>query len=292
MAIKKSRLRIAIVIVIVITLSLGGIGILFGLKALIGRVAELRREPSAMIQDLKDLSTPAREDALLPYDNAAMGFAISYPQCPNSFPSSSYEYGILGVTDGRSFTHNPCLKQEISWAQKARHHPSFYINLSFPQASYPALVKSFQCVPMDEKCVAYQFGKAIARDAYDYAQSQGLTDVPWWLDMQTISTWSPNKDLNAQVVQGAVDFYKSKNLPVGLSTTPYQWNQIAGDYVTHLPNWVPGRVDKKVAAQYCLTGKSYSGGWVQQVAYVENNFEVVYACGDDASSTRGPALKE
>ncbi len=262
-----------------------GIGIIIGMR-LNSPVASVptQKPISATPNNNSDLVVPPpipatnSEDSLAPYPEGSMGFAISYPQCPQSYPTSTYEYAILGVTDGRSFTHNPCLKDEISWAQDAPYHPSFYINLSFPIDIYPTLTKSFDCGVGDQKCIAYHFGYATAQDAYNYALSQGLADVPWWLDMQTISTWSADKSVNAQVVQGAADFYKSKRLPVGLSTTPYQWDQIAGDYITDLPTWVPGRVDKQTATQYCLNGKGYSGGQVQQVAYVESNFEVVYAC--------------
>jgi hypothetical protein len=275
---KRFELAAIILVVVIIWAVVGGVW-LYKIRQHSHPLSSATQTTNTDTSQIGVTSTSLLTDALAAYPNGSMGFAISYPQCPKSFPNSSYGYGILGVTKGRSFTHNPCLKDEISWARRAQYHPSFYINLSFPQDKYPTLIKSFNCRAGDQKCAAYHFGYAIAQDAYNYAQSQGLADAPWWLDMQTISTWSSSKNTNAQVVQGAADFYKNKHLPVGLSTTPYQWDQIAGDYVTNLPNWVPGRIDQQIAAQYCSSGKSYSGGWVQQVAYVEKNFEVVYACG-------------
>jgi len=227
------------------------------------------------------LAAPAKIKLSESYSKGAMGYAISYPQCGSDFPKQSYDFGVLGVTNGRSLTKNPCLKSELAWANKGLYAPAFYINLSNPPLS-DKIIKSLGCDKIDQKCLAYRFGYRTAKEAREYAVSQGALPGAWWLDIQTISSWSAKTSINAQAVLGAVAYFKEQNLAVGLSATPYQWNKVVGDLETGLPTWVPGRYNKKFAAKYCLTGKSYSGGNIRQVAYVEKGFEVVLACGEKA----------
>lgn len=214
-----------------------------------------------------------------PYPAGATGYAISYPQCNKIYPAIPFDFGILGVTRGHSLSPNPCFKKELEWANKAKYAPSFYINLDFPPNIKESLIQSFGCVLNDQKCMAYHYGYHIAKYAHTYAVSQGAVLGTWWLDIQIISKWSLDQNINAQVVLGAIDYFKKQNILTGLSTTPYQWNQIVGSLKTDMPNWIPGRTNKKVAMKYCLNGKNYSNGSVEQLAYIENGFEAIYACG-------------
>lgn len=229
-----------------------------------------------------ELHEPAVGEAYIPqaesYPKGAVGFAISYPQCGKEYPTD-YDFGIVGVTNGYSLTKNPCLKSEIEWAREGKYDPAFYFNLSYPAPLREQTIKALGCAAQDEECLGYHFGYRTAKEAHEYAISQGAEPATWWIDLQLASSWSEEAAINAQVVLGAIAYFKEQGLPVGLSTTPYQWNEITGSLETGLPVWVPGR-EKEVVAQYCLTGKSYSGGQVRQLAYMENDFEAVYACGE------------
>lgn len=216
----------------------------------------------------------------LSYMQGANGYAISWPQCGKKYPDPPFDFGIIGVTGGYSVNNNPCLKSEYEWAVQAKYKPSFYINMDFPQFLDKTLVATFQCRKADEYCIAYQYGYYTGNRAYNYALSQNVTGNIWWLDVQIISAWSKDKSLNAQVLLGAIAFFKKNELPVGLSTTPYQWNAVVGDLQTNLPNWIPGMTNREIAADFCKSGSSYSGGYVKQLAYIANGFEMVYACGN------------
>ena len=224
-------------------------------------------------------STAPTSTSTARYPAGASGVAISYPQCPSSFPTSTPDFAILGVTYGRSLYDNPCFKAELTWAEQAPYGPSYYINLDYPAPFSASTIAATGCQSSDEHCLAYHHGLREAQAAYDFAVSQGAPEGDWWLDVQTISRWSKDLTVNAQVARGAIDFFRSKHLFVGLSTTPYQWGAVMGTLDTGLPNWIPGRANKAVAADYCLHGKSYSGGSVLQLAYIDNGFEAVYACG-------------
>jgi len=222
-----------------------------------------KSEPSSAVE-------PAAKDeihgeSVVPsYPEGAIGFAISYPQCRSVFPKTPFDFGIVGVTGGRSFKSNPCFAEELAWAKKGFYAPSFYINLDYPNA----------------RIDPYAYGQDVAKYAFESVKKEGAGDAMWWLDVQIVSTWSKDTNVNAQVARGAIDFFKKEGLPVGLSTTPYQWKIVMGNLETKLPVWVPGRVNKYIAAKYCTDGIGYSGGRVLQTAYVENNFEVTYACGE------------
>src|SRR3989338_7030784 len=205
------------------------------------------------------------------YPAGLMGYAISWAQCGGKYPDMPYDFGIMDVNGGRSMTHNPCLASEFAWASKAKYPPTFYVNLTYPPIEYRQGIAT----PRD-------YGYGSARDAYDYANSQGASSPMWWLDVQIKSTWSDGKSINAQVVQGAIDFFNEKHLSTGLSTTSYQWSSVVGAMRTGLPNWVPGIAfsdDQPNAQSYCLNAKSYSSGYVQQLADIRPQFETVYTCG-------------
>lgn len=225
------------------------------------------------------VSTPSNIIPEIIYPPKSWGYAISWPQCNKEYPTDPFDFGVIGVTGGRSFTHNPCFQSEYKWAFLGKFPPSFYINMDYPGYMDNKFMKSFPCSENDEKCIAYHYGFESAKDAYNYASTEHASPLVWWLDVQIISSWSGNKTTNSKVILGAIDFFKSQNIPVGLSTTPYQWKEITGDLQTGLPNWIPGIPDKDKAREYCAEGESYSGGYIRQLAYIADHFEEVYSCG-------------
>jgi len=92
------------------------------------------------------------------------------------FPNSPMNFGVLGVTNGRSLTKNPCLKSELAWANKGLYAPAFYINLSNPplltrllnRLVVIRLTKNAWPIALDTHCqrklVSTRFRKALVRD--------------------------------------------------------------------------------------------------------------------------------
>src|SRR5262245_49722112 len=63
-----------------------------------------------------------------PATGGAIGFDISYPQCPwKTLPNG--DFGIVGVTNGRPFTTNPCVDRLYAWAAGRDTAPSLYLNV-------------------------------------------------------------------------------------------------------------------------------------------------------------------
>ncbi len=225
-------------------------------------------EPTPTSEEQPQTSpTSAQQPQPFTYPAGLIGYAISWAQCGQEYPKPPYDFGILDVTGGRSFTHNPCLRSEFLWARQAMYPPTFYINLTYPP------------VPYRKGLGPYDYGYETARDAYEYAVSQDAISPLWWLDVQIKSTWAADQTINQAVAQGAIDFFREKKISIGLSTTPHQWHRIMGDFNTGLPNWIPGIPGKSKALEYCKSGKSYSGGYVAQLADIRPLFETVYTCG-------------
>jgi len=229
----------------------------------------------------RSTSTPAPTPSPTPLDTSAypagsVGYAISWPQCRGPYPDEPFDFGIIGVTNGQAFTRNPCFADEYRWAQRGRYHPSIYMNTNYDE-TIPATSDMEGC-GADASCRAYQYGRAMAEAAYEFAASvHGVAPV-WWLDVQIVSVWSEDVTLNAASIRGAGEFLRSKGIRVGISSTSFQWATVAGGAQHNLPVWDASALDADMAATFCAEGEDFGGGVTEQIAYVEQ-FETVVACG-------------
>jgi hypothetical protein len=213
-----------------------------------------------------------------PYPAGAVGYAISWPQCGGPYPDEPFDFGIVGVTDGQAFRRNPCFADEYRWAERGRYHPSIYMNVNYV-ASADVSLGPAQCAPVDASCHAYRYGWTAAQDAYEYASQFDAVAPVWWLDVQIVSEWTEDLTLNARSIRGAADFLRSKGIRVGISSTSYQWETVAGAAQHKLPVWDASATDAREAAAFCREGKDFGGGTTEQIAFVADGFETVLACG-------------
>jgi len=100
------------------------------------------------------------------------------------------------------------------------------------------------------------------RAAVAYARSQGVDTPMLWLDVETVNHWSGIPDLNAVVVQGAIDAARGAGLHVGAYSTPFMWARITGPaYRPGIPAWYAiGRNNGMGAPRHC--GPGFTGGHV------------------------------
>lgn len=216
-----------------------------------------------------------------PYTAGAQGYDISWPQCGGMYPSTPYAFGIVGVTDGRSFTLNPCLVSEYLWAQSATapSQLSLYMNLNYPAGTTASEGKSgpYGICKKGSACSAENYGW----NAAQYAFTQNNAKIPlsastWWLDIETGNSWSHNTALNADVIIGAIAYLQAQAVTVGVYSTPDQWQTIAGSYAPTVPNWVAGA---SVSSPSDLCASSlYTGGSVWLTQYVSGNYDEDYSC--------------
>jgi hypothetical protein len=213
------------------------------------------------------------------YRPTKTGFDISYPQCQKEYPEYT-AFSVIGVNGGRPFTENPCFHDQVVWSKSHLAKTSVYMNLSYiaPRSAQYALLGPNICLPLDESCFAYNYGYQAAVYAEEQATENNFTPYMWWLDIETMNTWSKDKELNKQVIKGAIDALQENSYRVGVYSTAYQWNVIAGDFKPELPVWSAGASSKNTAPDRCNSKYAFTGGYVMMVQYIANNFDNNHLC--------------
>lgn len=177
---------------------------------------------------------PAPQD---PY--ARFGFDISWPQCRDHgavLPPAFGPVAIVGVTGGRPFTTNPCLRAEWAWA-RSRTSSAGYLNLAAPRSGDP-----------------FAYGAATARDALARARSEGVRLHSLWLDVEIGNHWAADAGSNRQVVRGAITALKGQGVSAGVYSTPLDWRQITRGASLTVPIWMAVRDGRKIGDGCASTG--------------------------------------
>lgn len=210
------------------------------------------------------------------------GYDISWPQCGKAYPQEPIAFAIIGINNGRPFTANPCFQHQYAWASKYGVSPGVYVNTDFPRAGrVEGNTGPFgTCAANDDWCRGYNYGYNLAKEAHERARSQGINPRMWWLDVETGNYWLAGYQwYNAQVLKGAIDYYRDHQLPAGIYGTPYQWGLIAGDFKPGLPIWTAGAQGVAGAAKRCNDpAYAFAGGKVALVQYYDYGFDTNYEC--------------
>jgi len=216
------------------------------------------------------------------FTSGQTGYDISYPQGSIYTLPSSYDFLIIGVTNGRAYTDNPYLKSQVSLLNGKLL--SLYMNLNAPvgstvngNTSGPKI-----CSKSDKLCQAYNYGYNAAYHSYYYSKNNGATSQVWWLDIETSNSWSSNKAINDATIQGAIDCLNNPKYAaatVGIYSTQSMWNTIAGSAflnTTVVPNWISGAssTSPQSACSNSITTKGQA--WLTQ--YVSGGLDHDYAC--------------
>lgn len=217
------------------------------------------------------------------------GWDISWPQCPKSDkPDGPVNFAIIGVNGGRMNTYNECISQQWSWASRGLTLPQVYINTNGVPADYV----SPQCDKADKPCNAYMYGYDAAVNAVKYARSHGIDPLYWWLDVETANAWNDDKFLNERTIGGAIEYLQVTGHILGIYSTPYQWNRIAGGFAPGLMNWTAGAADLADAMTRCVPKYAFGGGKVVMVQYVSERYDTSYICPNTGIGRRAilPAI--
>lgn len=229
------------------------------------------------------------------YSSGWTGFDISFPQCQDvTIPDkiaigAPYEFAILGVNNGRAFTQNRCLASEYQYAANKKLSIAYVMNLNSPRGTTGVdgrVAARTGCLSDDATCLHYNYGWSAAQDAYDYTrqtlQSLGVSQDPttWWMDIEIMNYWSPNRSLNARVIQGAIDFFHEEvdGATIGVYSVRSMWQTIVGaSYQPGVPEWLAGARSLASASSLC-SQKSFTGGPITLVQYATRSLDVDYAC--------------
>jgi ribosomal protein L24E len=220
--------------------------------------------------------------SLDPYFPGAAGYDISWPQCDGPYPSPPFSLAVVGVGGSRTFTHNPCLADEVTWFGSATI--TLYVKLSSPAFGTPEQANTGPagtCAASDSLCQGYNYGWNLVIDAHRYATTQGVSSDLWWLDVERPASssdplWSSDTAANSQVVAGAIDASTDLGLQAGVYSNSYQWPLIVGSYAPLVPMW-QARPNAPPATQYC-SSNLFTPGPVWLVQYANGPFDQDLAC--------------
>ena len=199
-----------------------------------------------------------------------VGYDISWPQCGKMLPTNQY-FGIIGVNGGNAANTNPCLADQLVWANKSKvgsNQPKvqLYVNTANPgevisqittwpssntdKTSYTTTENPYgTCSGANDKACSWQYGWNRSVEAnidrfVPAAQKAGINQsasaYTWWLDVETMNTWQSGSiealARNTATLEGMTSYYQSKGAKVGLYSTGVQWAGITGSTVSDTSN--------------------------------------------------------
>src|ERR1700758_4119616 len=150
--------------------------------------------------------------------SGSSGTDISYPNCRTAVPRATF--GVVGVTGGRVYTLNSCLKKQAMYFST----PGLYINTGWNSKAGNITPDSpKKCAAGDDNCLAYDFGYNAGALAYDTANHDWIRSNMWWLDVETANSWSDDVTQNRNSLQGEFDALMNRGVAmVGAYSTTYQ----------------------------------------------------------------------
>jgi hypothetical protein len=242
-----------------------------------------------------------------------LGNDVSWPQCNKGLPKGAV-FAIVGVNNGLANTTNPCLAEQLKWAnaidtngdgvENPTRQPTvaLYVNTANPglagswwptsndyparnqvQNPYGSCTRNSIGVPDVTEACSYMYGYA---KAYDDAYIRGISQPSehlWWLDVETDNSWSGDRNRNRAVLEGMANFFHSIGADVGIYSTPYQWRRIVGTVSSssslyNLPSWLAGAATATGAKAYCSHAPLTAGGKVILTQFVYNGFDYDHSC--------------
>ena len=239
-----------------------------------------------------------------------VGYDVSYPQCGSSLPKDR-AFAVVGVNGGLSTRANPCLSTQLAWAWKstgtvsAQPKAQLYLNTANPGeirnqvSTWPTTGTTpyGDCDGSNSEACSYQYGweraqNSVATFFLPAARSAGVETSPaaytWWLDVETTNTWQSGSAAalarNRATLEGMTTYLTSQGGRVGLYSTNYQWNQIAGtvpsdSVLAGQPSWLAGATTLNGARSNCARTALVPGGRVTLSQYVQGGWDRNTACG-------------
>jgi hypothetical protein len=203
------------------------------------------------------------------------GRDIGWPQCPRNvgfrghnglgqpMPENGVQFVIIGLTNGRAFTPNPCLDRHLRWVRNHHVQAAAYAFASYPTRWQLKHHRHRGPYAGRSRLAALgNFGYATALYNIATMRAHGFLTPHVWLDVEPSSSqpWSHRRGWNRAVVRGWVRGYRDAGYTVGFYSTTNLWQGILGRMRLGLPEWrTAGPVSPRQAAAKCR-GESIQGG--------------------------------
>jgi hypothetical protein len=183
------------------------------------------------------------------------GADLSWPNCPKGMgvpgrrsqglplPWASAQFWIIGLTNGRAFTRNPCLPAQIAAARARGVQAAAYTMLSYPNAAERRAhgwSGPFGTATYADRIA--NVGYAQASYALDTMAAAGLAAPLVWIDVEPRRErrWSRTVANNQALITGALRAAADRGVGSGIYTYARAWRQITGGMQLDVPLWAPG----------------------------------------------------
>ncbi|HEX2893016.1 MAG TPA: hypothetical protein VHO29_03325 [Marmoricola sp.] len=204
------------------------------------------------------------------------GRDIGWPQCPRDagfrghnglgqpMPDNGVEFVVVGLTNGRAFTPNPCLGLHLDWVRSHHVQAAAYAFAAYPSRGQMRRYRHHG--PYDGRSrlgALANVGHATADYNIRLMRLHGFVTPHVWLDLEPSSTnpWSGHRAWNRAVVRGWVRGYRDAGYTVGFYSTSHLFEHIVGRLRLRLPEWrTAGPVSPRAALRMCGRGGSIQGG--------------------------------
>jgi hypothetical protein len=190
---------------------------------------------------------------------------VSWPNCKMR-PSTTYDTGIIGVTNGLDFKSNPCLAKQTTWYLSY----DLYENTGYPGRQYALKYAAYplKCGLSDYSCLAYNYGYNASLYALNYARISYAHTLTWWLDVETDNSWTRNAEINRANIEGAINGILDNSFlaSIGIYSAPSQWNHLTNSWKNHYPEWLGTGSQQLSAVRLLCEDRSFTGGpiWLTQ----------------------------
>ena len=252
--------------------------------------------------------TATAADAATTRTTTATGYDVSYPQCGSALPDRQ-DIAVVGVNAGTGTTTNPCLADQLTWGDAVTADGSVlradvYVNTANPGhlgdwwptadmalSGAPVVNPRGRCAGAENAACAYVYGYSVGLDD---VRNRGVTDPAarmWWLDVETMNSWSWNRQANLAVLEGMAAAIRAGGGDVGIYSTQRQWNIIIGDSTPSVslagtPSWIAGATTRDGALRSCDADPLTPNGTVRMVQWVEHGIDHDVSCEVGVAGTR------
>ena len=183
------------------------------------------------------------------------GADISWPNCPKGLgvpgrrtqglplPTAKAQFLVIGLTNGRAFTRNPCLDRHLEVARTRDLPVSAYTMLSYPNAAERAahgMSGPFGTATYADRIA--NVGYAQAAFALDTMAAARFPSPFVWIDVEPRAErrWSRTTANNQALIRGALQAATDRGIGSGIYTYALAWRQITGGMTLDVPLWAPG----------------------------------------------------
>lgn len=222
------------------------------------------------------------------------GADVSWPQCPKGMgiplkrsqgapmPTKAAEFVIIGLTNGPSFTPNPCLASQVKWVDDRNLLGSAYSVVSYPDAATLKRLGGTGPYAGETRAGALSnVGYQAAKFNLQTLRAANFKTPMIWIDVEPVPNfeWSEDLAANAAVVVGMARGYTDAGFKIGFYSTPALWKRVVGDLRIGAPEWrAAGQTSKAEALSRCGEDWSIQGGRALFGQWVEDGRDRNVTC--------------